>query len=97
MTIEVTCGRCGHTFPTAAVTATRCRQCRHSVRIGSRPGGSRSPAQGEYPVTGDADVVQVNYVNLAVMAICLAWVASGLWKRWRKWRDGKPDSGEVGP
>ncbi len=96
MTIEVTCGRCGYTFPTAAVTATRCRHCRHSVRIGSS-GDSRSRSSGDPVVSDDWEPVPVSYVDLAGLAVCLAWVASGLWKWWRRWRDGEPDSGEVGP
>ena len=97
MPIEVTCGRCGYTFPTNATTATRCRQCRHSVRIGSGPGGSRATTQRDSIAERDDEVTRVNYVDLAGLAVCLALVASGIWKWWRKRRDGEPDSGEVGP
>lgn len=97
MTSEVTCGRCGYTFSTAAVTATRCRQCRHSVRIGSGPSGSRSPDEGDYLVDGDAQAVRVKMGDLALLIVGVAWAASELWKWWRKWRDGEPDPGRVGP
>lgn len=48
MMTTVTCNRCGHRFTTEAVTATRCRRCRHSVRIeAGSSSSSSSSAEGD--------------------------------------------------
>ena len=91
MTIEITCGQCGHRFPTNATTATRCRRCKHSVRIGSagRPAGPHEVLADQE--TADSDVAWV--IILAVTG--LGWA---IWKVWvwrRKRRDDASPSVET--
>jgi len=94
MAIEITCRRCGFSFLTNATTATRCRQCGHSVRVGSGSGGTTSRRPGAATCQGS----QIAPIDVAILAIFAAgWLYWGLTQFRRWWRNRRDDEHPENP
>lgn len=83
---SVTCPRCYSTFETAAVTNTRCRNCRHVVNIGRRRGGTSRSAHGTSAPRADEASSAAS-----AMLIGLGLVGAGAIGLWRGWHLPRSD------
>lgn len=91
--MTITCPRCGLDFETRATTNTRCRRCRHVVRVGRSPARA-APRQLEESTPDDvtddeptADDAFAAIVGLASVAVgVLVLVGPKIVEAVRRWR-----------
>ncbi len=67
--MTITCPRCGLAFETQATTTTRCRRCRHVVRVGTTPRAASQPIIDTEPQGYGADEAGYALVLVATVAL----------------------------
>ena len=78
MTTEIVCHHCGHRFSTNATTATRCRECRRSVRVGVDP--ARTSRRVSSPATSDTSA-DPSWTGIATLLVLGIQLVTGWWQK----------------
>ncbi len=103
--MTIICPRCGLAFESQAKTNTRCRRCRHVVRVGrspARPAVRQLDVAAIDDITADEPTVDEAAAALAVLtsvvAAVLVIVVPKIIEAVRRWRgDRAPTSAHDGP
>lgn len=91
--VTITCPRCGLAFETQATTNTRCRRCRHVVRVGRSPAravpirlddATSVDLAADHPTADEAAMAILTVAS--VVAGVLTLVVLGVAEAFQRWR-----------